>query len=673
MMKEEIGQMLLGESSALDLSDTQWAEAMLSDGELKLLKGNFTEALEKFAAAETIAPLCADIYVREALSLMEYGAEEKKTKALSLACKKFKTAAHLKPDSLEVWHAWAGALTMLAKETNQLELFYSAKEKIEQALTLSSDQNETLIAELHWDSAIIWKGIAYHSEEAVDLQCALQAFEKASSIARHLSSEFWVDYGTTLIDLFGKMRDLKLLMRAISCLKCAVSKDESSFEGWKTLASTLSLFYEQTHDEDHFGQANECYGTATRLGPQDTELWLEWARFLCDSAHRTQDIKRLRAALEKCHMASIRDSKHPIVLATWGECLALLGQLSERVDLLHEAQNKISEALEISEEDPEVWCSYGIYLVCSGAYFADVDLYYQAIEKFQAGLTIDRSFSRLWVALATTYALVGGLENNVETLEKSLKFFEKALSLETTSTTIFQYALSFARLGEQLHSQVCLERAIIHFEWALSMQKNALYVHPDWLFHYASTLDLIGDFHDEEKYYTRAIEIFTHVLMIDPDFPRLHHRIAQVFCHLGELTSEVDHFYRAIHHLRLALKAEEEDDQMILDWGIVLVSIAQHGSSLPDVDQLYREAEHKMTLSAKLGNLQAFYHLCGLYSILGDQEKSFHFLMKAAENKALPPLEEILNDEWLDNLRSSSQFREFMARIESRQNYLEEC
>ena len=79
-----------------------------------------------------------------------------------------------------------------------------------------------------------------------------------------------------------------------------------------------------------------------------------------------------------------------------------------------------------------------------------------------------------------------------------------------------------------------------------------------------------------------------------------------------------------------------------------------------------------MMQAAKLGNAQAYYNLCCLFSLLGDYEKAMHFIRKADLFAALPPLEEIQADEWLDGLRDTSAFQEFVLALEQRPNLKEE-
>lgn len=643
-------------SAILPLMDQ--AESLLSLGEEKLLQGHLAEGLDAFMKAEALqGNTDPSLYYREGLSLFEYGAEEGREQALLLACKKFKLAHRLAPSDVDILHAWGNTLTLLGERQEEHHYFVDAKDKYEKAIELADPS-----AELLWDLGIIWCYIGDHSGEAVDFQKAIRSFESAIEAAERLPADFWIDFGSGALSLAAMVKDVRQIIKAINCFKNAVSQDETNFDSWSGLAEALSALYEHTHDEDHFLQANECYANGSKIAPQEADHWLEWAKFLLVSAHRNNDLKRLRACLEKCHRAYACDNENPHTLAIWAEALALLGQLTERLDLIYEAENKIAEAFELDEEDPALWYSLGTCFCCFGAYFNDYDYYYQAIEKFQIGLSIDRSDDALWHAIANTYAKVGTLENDSELFIQSLKFYEKALSISESSTRHMDYAKALSKLGEMSHEKKWLEQSIYHFEVALSMQKNAVYLHPEWLFSYASTLDMLGDFHDDEKYYTRAIEIFSHVLMVDPDFHHIHHRLAQAFCHLGELMNEVDYFYRAIHHLRLALRHDEDNDQMILDWGIALVNIAQHTPILTDVQQLMNDAEQKMALAAKLGNAQAYYHLSCLYSLLQQYDRAMYFLQKASHFGSLPLVDELLSDEWLDGLRSTSEFQEFLAQ-----------
>ncbi len=648
-------------------------DAYNAQGERALLKGDLAHGLECFDAALKLDAVNAKLYYSQGLSLFEYGEGEGQEKALLLASKKFKSASALKPEDFDIWMAWGSLLTTLGQLTLEHHYFLEAKEKFDKAFPFSSGQTRTVLSELYWNYGIVNAKLAEHSGEALDGHQAIEAFHTAQSFEEKLPIDFWKDFGSTCLKFAEQLNDVRFFIKAINCLKQAVSIEANDADSWSLLGEALQKLYGQTHDDDHFAQANDCFASATQLQPQDAELWLNWARFLSDSAKRIADVKRLRLCLEKCGRAYALNPDEPLILAIWGEALALLGNYTDRLDLIYEAQNKITQALEIDSDEPDIWYCFGICMQAFGHYFDESDYYYQAIEKFQEGLTIDRTCHRHWHAIGWTYSLLGDLESDIEMLKLSLRFYQKAIDLSSSTYYIFDYASALSKLGEVSHEQQWLEDAVAQFEKLLNLQKNAIYLHPDWLFQYACTLDTLGDFHEEEFYYLRAIEIFSHVLMIDPDFTQVHHRQALALSHLGEFTSEIDHFFRAAHHYRLAMKNDDENDIILLDWAMTLINIATHSHDSSESDQFFRDAEHKFQTALKLGNLQTYYHLACLYSLTGECEKGMMCLQKANTYDALPPSDEILQDEWLDNLRSTSEFQEFILQLDHKRNFQKEC
>lgn len=659
--------------SAAQLSHREIASTLHAQGEKALLDGDLQCGLEHFEQAIKLDPANYKLLYQQGLALFDFGCEEGREKTMRLASRKFKLAAALQPDDFNVWQAWGSVLTSLGWTYSEHHYFLEAKEKLVRAIALSDQQGRDTLSELQWDLGTVLAELAEHSGEAADMHQAIEAFQKANVYEEKLPANFWHDYGSACLAFAGQINDLSFYAKAISCFKEAAAQDGSAHENWLSLGKALQQLYQLTHEEDHFSQANDCLATAAQLQPQDEDLWLDWARFLCDSAKRVADVKRLQMCIEKCSKAHVLNLENAMTQAVWAEALALLGSYTERLDLIHEAQNKISDASDEDSDSPEIWYSYGICLQALGQYFNDFDYYYQAIEKFQQGLSIDRTCHKHWHAIGWTYSLLGDLEGDPEALELSLRFFRKAIDLSPSTYYLFDYSVALAKLGEITRQQSWLEESVSQFERVLHLQKNAIYLHPDWLFHYACTLDALGDFFEEESYYLRAVEIFSHVLMVDPDFAHIHHHIAIALNHLGELTDEIEYFYRCAHHFRLAAKNDEENDVIVLDWATALVNIAQLVHDSSERDQLFRDAEHKLLLAMRLGNVHSYYHLACVHSLTGLYEKAMRFLLKAWQNEALPSMDEILQDDWLEDLRQTSYFQEFITAIEHRRNYQEEC
>lgn len=650
----------------------QTAEFLVSQGELFLQSDNAI-GLEFFKKASELDPHNPDLLFKQATSLSLFGWTNEKI--LSQASKKLKESSRVSSHDFHIWYLWGKILSQLGNLTGKLHYFLEANKKLSTAIKFASSQSSATLSDLYRLYGISWKKIGEHSQEALDTQLALDAFTNAHQHQELQSIEFWIHYGQTYLDLARCMSDVRLYVKAINCFKHALTLSEVSYEGWTALANALVLLYSHTHDEDHLTQASDCFARAVQFSPQEggeVSLWLSWAHILCQTGREQKDIKKLRSCIEKCHKAHIIDPNHPLIIGIWAEALALIGEISDRVELIYEAQAKIAEAVQLDSDHPDLSFSHGMCLLAYASYFDDVDYMYQAIEKFQEGLSIDRTCHRHWHAIASAYAHIGQNEEDPEYLERACRFYLKALSLHSSSTYLYHYALALSHLGELTHSQEWLEESILQFEKALTKQKNAPYLYPEWLFHYAVTLDALGDFHEDKYYYTRAIEIFSHVLMVDPDFSGIHHQMALAYSHLADLIEEPEQFSKAIHHYRMGLKHNEEDDSLLLDWGITLINIAEFNSDFKEVDPIYREAEHKFIQSAKMGNVHAFYHLACLYSLQGNFEKSLWFIEKSNSLNALPTIEELLEDDWLEDLRSTSLFREFLIQLEKKPHLHEE-
>ncbi|KAG6559031.1 Tetratricopeptide repeat [Candidatus Rhabdochlamydia oedothoracis] len=659
---------LLNQNHLQNLPEQSAATSLQAKGELALLKKYFDKGLNYFNKALSLEPTNFKLYFSQGLSLFQFAQEKQQKKPLLLANKRLKTAAQLNPNHLDIWQAWSSVLSALGFTYKNPKYFLEAHEKTTQAIDLCPLQKIDTLADLYADLGSIFLHIASYSQEPNDLHNAIQAFENAVNLNKTLLTDVWRDFGLACYRFASFVNEARFYFKANQYFKNALSLEPESASLWHLLAQTFCQLYTQTHDEDHFIKANEYFASAAQRSPKSLDIWLNWSLFLCETGKNLSDVKKLRLCIEKCNEALNVDPDHFLTQAICAEALSLLGMNLERLDLIHEANEKMSQIIEQKEDSPDIWHCYGSCLQCLGTYFKDIDFYYQAIEKFQIGLSINRTYHRNWHAIAKIYTAIGDLEQDADILYSSFKFYKKALYLKKSHFYLFDYAVALAKLGEMKHERCFLEKSIDLFEKALIIQKNAIFLYPEWLFHYACALDTLGDFFEEESYYLRSIEIFSQILMIDPNLYDVHHHLALALSHLGELTSAREYLYRAIHHYRLAVKQENENDTVLLDFALTLINLSQHLYDSAEIEQLYRDAEQKLFTASRLGNTQAYYHLACLYSLSNQIELSMRFLEKAVKADSLPPIEEMLQDDWLDNIRTTQNFHEFLSRLENSRN-----
>jgi tetratricopeptide (TPR) repeat protein len=653
---------LLNSSLVQSRADHKASESFMRQGESRLLHGDLN-GVQFFDLAARLDPSNSGLYYKQGLALLEYSSERGEERGLLLSCKRFKMSTKMQCNFFEAWHAWGDALFHLGQETGEHHYYLEAEKKLKRAILISSNQPQDVLSDLYWLYGSTWSMLSEKSGEAGDMHLAMEAFSQAAEHLDDLPCEFWLDYGHVALELGKCINDTGVIGKAINCYKNAVSISISSAESWLSLAEAMSLLYTYSHDEDHFSQANECYATVAQLSAEDVGMWLSWAELLILSGKVKTDAKRIRSSIDKCHKAFSCDHDDPRIVAVWVEALALLGTITERVDLIQEAQNKLCEILDEADGYTEIWYAYGVCLQALATYFNDLDYYYQAIEKYQEGLSIDRTAHKLWHGLATCYTTAAQIEMDPKIFERAHKFYQRAIALQVNNIYLYDYAVSLSKCGEAAGEQKTLELSTYYFEQALARQKNAVYLHPDWLFNYAVTLDQLGEYIDEPDQFVKAIEILNHVLMVDPEFPEVHYRLGLAYNHYADFIGDSASFKRSQHHFRLAQSRDEENDQIILEWALSLVNFAQHIGNGVEADQYYREAEYKMTQAARLGSVHAYYHLGCLYSIIGQFERAFRFIKKAHEFEALPALHELLDDDWLEGLRSTESFRNFIADL----------
>ncbi|MBI5273155.1 MAG: hypothetical protein HY861_04150 [Chlamydiia bacterium] len=637
----------------------------VSQGEFALLQGNLN-ALSLFEAASQLDPENAQIWYRQGLAFFEYGSEEGKEKSLLLAGKHFKIATQHNPSFFEAYVAWGNTLLQLGKFHMESHFLTEAKEKYQKALGLAAGQHKEVLAELYWDYGIVWSEISQHSGEALDLRMAIDAFQQARALITP-PPELYNDCGKAYLDLGLLINDARLYHQAIDQLLLSVKSSPQYFDGWVSLAESYAQLYLNTMDERYIAKASEAYSSAIKISPRDSTVWLSWAQILAESGKLCNDPKALHLSIEKCARAHTLDDQNPLIAAQWVEALSYLGALTSRLDLLIEAENKILKAADIFPDDPDLWHAYGICLIAFGRYYDDPEYYEMAIEKLQWGLSIDRTSAEHWHALGIAHSFYAELLEDTDLLSRANRFFSRAIDLKPSCPALlFDQARALLRFSRVCDDLPTLQNALVQFESLLQNYKQSVFHHPEWLFEYASSLVWLGDFSTDDSHYTRALEIFSHVLLIQPDFPTIHSQMAICYLELGHLTGESEYYKKAVHCFRLASRSDEENDQTWLDWGICLIYLAYLTFDPDFRSQLYWDAEQKIRRAGQLGNPYAHYNLACIYSILGRTDEAMEFIQKALLAKALPSLDDIADDEWLENLRSTEAFSQFFSALEAK-------
>lgn len=641
------------------------AFSKLIQGEFALLQGNLA-ALPLFEAAASLEPKNPQIWYRQGLAFFEYGSEKGKEKALLLASKYFKFATQFDPSFFEAFVAWGNTLLQLGKHHEEHHYLLDAKEKYKQAIALSANVSPDILAELYWDFGAVCMEIAAHSGEAVDIRSAIDALASSYKLQKKHSAEFLLTCGKAHLEMGLLINDSRYFFHAIQYFVQGVQIAPNYCDGWICLGEVYSQLYVNTMDDRYTTKASHCYGQAVKLSPNNADTWLAWAQILGETGRLNQDIRYLRHSIENCARAFLLDPKNPSITAQWVESLSWLGMTSGRLDLLNEAEQKIIKATDTTD-DPDLWHAYGVCQLCFGKYYEDGEYYDHAIEKLQYALSIDRTSAEHWHTLALVHKYYADLTDHEDLLTRANRFYARAIDLKPgVPSIVFDAACSLLHFSELTKDLASLQKAILHFESLLQSHKEVLLHHPEWLVEYATSIEWLADFTQDESHYSRALEVFSHVLLIDPDFPNVHHHIADCNMSLGHHTGESEFFKRALPFYRLAARLDEENDLIWLDWGVCLIHLAEHSEDRELASAFYADAEQKIALAGRLGNANAYYHLACLYSLTNKTDDAMNLIRQSLALRALPPIEEMLEDEWLEHVRKTESFTQFISDLEAK-------
>lgn len=629
-----------------------------------LLQRNKSSFLSYFEEAILLDDKNPDLFLKQAQSLIFSGKKHQSKKLLVLASKRCKQANFLQP-SLEGYLLWAESLFEIGNIEDQSCYFTQSKEKIMQAFILVDERSNIEKFEIHWLLGRIYLALSHYSEEAIDIKNALDQFRCA--LLYHKSSDpyFWHDFGKAYLEMGLLTNDNELYLRGIHHFSKALSFRENHVFSLASTAYAYSQLYINTLDQNYLSQADLYY---SKIKNPTSEHLLEWSSLLCEAGKNENSLKKLQKALQICQKAKKADPVNPSILALWVEIQSYIGLFLEDFSLLEQAELEIIDWTEEISNNTDLWYAYGTCLLCFAQYFDDLHFHDLAMEKVQNGLDIDSSNAELWHLAGKIQQQIGLFTEDVRTLALSSQFLAKAMTLKPKYPVLYyDCSITLAKLAELTSDDALYEKSIFYFEQIFHAQKNILLSNPEWVFSYATILDAYGNQKEEEKYIIRAVEIFWQLLLLDTSFPRIYFQLGIAFSHLAEMTSEQAYFEKAFSYYLLASQKDPENDAIWLEWGLALTSYANQISDFLEEEKLqyYREAERKLLHAGSLGSSHSYYHLSCLYSLKGELENSFIFLRKAQKMDVLPPVQELMEDEWLEALRDTDTFSSFVQSLTS--------
>lgn len=670
-------------SSWLTLSASEretLAQLFLIAGKTELKEGS-EEAMRHFEWAEQLVPenrylLCriAEAYLLRPQSV---GCLRSAQQLLERILERF-------PDHFEVRALLAKTLMLLGVATEESNLLQTAQVYYRHAEELAEQQgDQEQLINIWWGWANALTAQANLSGEAVDLHHALTLYRKATK-EQPQQINFWIDYSQSLWRLkrlIGDQGEL-LMEEGLLCCDSLLTIAGDHPIAYYHMARWWQSNYESTWQQEAFEKARIYFEAVTAIKVQHpsfwaehgTSYWYDWGRLLSLAGKWNRDFSLLEKAGDKFEQAFLLSEDQPHLLNGWAEVLILSGSESEHYELLREAEQKLIKSIELQRDIPRSWTLLGQCLYELGRYFSDERYFVQAEEKFQFALQLHPNHPEALYGLALIHYMLGETWNDLSVLEKSTEEYMLAFQSGAGHHPQFwsDWGVSCLKIGELVNSRQFVELALEKFEYALTCYKNSGddHPHPEWLYHYGCALDFLGDLTSEVSCYERAVDILSIALELSDYASHVRFNLALAYAHLGESAEDYDSFCKACEQFQALALEESEDEHLWNEWGVALINMAQlvYDPIHPlKAHELYQLAEAKLQQAIALGCQAALYHLACCYSLSGNFLAAMEYIERADHYSTLPSLQDLLHDEWLEPLRHTTQFQQYLNLLAHRQ------
>lgn len=650
-----------------------FARLLVMQGAVQLAQSNH-QALESFEIANQVCSSDPHILYQQGRILCSY---RENIRCLTLACQALARALQQNSSFISAWYLRAQALIDIGLFENDPAYFIEADQSFEKVLSLLGENSEEMILreELFWKWGFCLTSLGKISGEPVDFYQAIEKYRQAHMLGCK-ETKFFNDFGRSLADLGTLLEKSDYFAEALILFNQVVCQSPESFDGWYNQACCMQSLANFKGYDKLLEQADHSFNKAVEINANCSQLWSKWAELETTIGKLKYDPQKLEASLLKFARAYQLDPGHPQILSSWAESELCLGVQEERLDFIQSARLKTLSSIEIQPDDFNSWYLYGLCLNELGNYFNDEDYYNQAIEKFQYALSVTRQHPLLWYGLALSHFALGELTEQQALFEKAVRYCSRFIECGGEGFPQFWNDWGFAllKLAEMTQQVTYVEMAIEKFEHALKQPLQSVEIEDidlEWVYNYSCAYDLLGDLKEEPQHCEKAVQIFTQILQLDSDYTMARYNLALALSHLGDAMLDIEYYHKAIEQFQQLLDQDPEDDMIHLDFGMSLTNLGLlvYDVHHPERSQvLYRQAEGHLMQAAALGNTQAYYQLAGLYSITEYYNQAMHYLERAQFCKTLPGIEDLLHDEWLEGVRGTTSFRQFINELSSRQS-----
>lgn len=529
---------------------------------------------------------------------------------------------------------------------------------------------------VYWRWALCWRMLGQASGEVSDYSMAMKKLRLAKSAGVD-QAEFWIDYGHIVREFSELLQRAEMLHEAWELLVKATKMKSDLRDAWVGLALMSQNLYHHMRERIYFTEANRAFRMAATLAPLESELWLKWGQLSLEYGKWHHDIDVLQGAIERFEKVNEAEVDPWALWSGLAEAQILVGAELERLDLMQQGMEKCRRCLELTPNHAKVIHIEALGMIQIADYFCDEGHFQRAADRIKHELTSRPEDPQLWAHFAEANHALAELRRDRHMMVRAIHCYTQVLEHGGTPSPQFfnDWGMALMRLGEMTREAKFVEQAVEKFEQAVAYSQvrgreghvtDRDTLNPEWLYHYGCALDCLGEFTHDSKCYEKAIQVLSQVIILDANFSHARYNLALAFYHLADLVQDLECFHKSLELFQSVIEQDAEDDSAWTDWGIAYISLAELMRDPVRTDiplALLEQAEEKLRHAAALGNTGAFYYLACVYSLSGNLDAALHYLDRASLTDNLPPLEDVVTDEWLADLQQTTKFREWLSQL----------
>ena len=290
----------------------------------------------------------ADAYFLQAFVFDRLFEKTKDMAFLNLEVIALESATIHDPEFTEAFNNWGIALSDLAEQKSDIDLFEQACGKYKKAIEIKPDYHE---AYYNWGNEL--SDLAKQKSDIDLFEQAFEKYKKAVEIKPDCHEAYY-NWGIALSDLAEQKSDIDLFEKACGKYKRAIEIKPDKHEAFNSWGLALSEVAGLTGESSWLEQAFEKYKKAIEIKPDDHDAFYNWGNALSDLAEQKSDIDLFAQAFEKYKKAIEIKPDDQDAFCNWGFTLSKMAQMSHEPHWFDLAHEKLDKALLLKSDAADV-------------------------------------------------------------------------------------------------------------------------------------------------------------------------------------------------------------------------------------------------------------------------------------------------------------------------------